>query len=208
MHVVVPYEAGSPKTRLEPLLDAGERSRLARAMLDDVLSAVEAADGSPHVLATAPLELECPVTVDDSPLSKAVNTVLAERSGEPTAIVMADLALATAPALERLFRTAGPVVLAPGRGGGTNAMVVREPTFRVDFHGCSYRDHLQGLSTGEPTTLDSYRLGTDIDEPADLPEVFIHSDGATRETLESIGFSLAVGEGRVTLERGDSQVIP
>lgn len=199
--VIVPYSGEDPKTRLEPLLSGAERSRLARAMLADVLGAVEAAGADPTVLATEPIDRER-VVVDDRSLSAAVNAVLADRDG-PVAVVMADLALATPRAVERLFEAEGGVVLVPGRGGGTNALVARHPEFRVDYHGASYLDHRRrarevGASVG---TVDSFRLSTDVDEPEDVVEVLLHTDGETSEALGEMGFEIAVREGRVGVVR-------
>lgn len=207
MHVVVPFAAARPKTRLSSVLDAEERRDFARAMLDDVLAAVRAAGYDPTVLSTAPVDVDAAVSVDDRPLTPAVNAVLAAHEDDienrPVAIVMADLALATERTVRRLTRATGDVVVAPGRGGGTNALVVRHPDFRVDYHGASYLDHLRvardvGASVRE---LDSRRLGTDVDEPADLTEVLLHGDGSARNWLKKAGFALDVSAGRVGARR-------
>ncbi len=204
MRVVVPFAAGRPKTRLADVLDADDRASFARAMLADVLDAVEAAGRQPEVLATAPVDVDVRVTVDERSLTDAVNAVLAETEG-PVAVVMADLALATGRVLRRLFGTAGDVVVAPGRGGGTNALVVRHDGFRVDYHGASYLDHLAAAREVGATVaeFDSHRLSTDVDEPADLPEVLLHGEGSAREWLRGAGFRLAVEGGRVGVTRED-----
>jgi 2-phospho-L-lactate guanylyltransferase len=218
MRVVVPFATEQPKTRLSAVLAPDERRAFARAMLCDVVAAVYAAGHTPLVLATAPLDDETfadppdvssaldaadtAVHVDDSPLSAAVNTVLADADG-PVAVVMSDLPLATAESVRRLTAIEADVTIAPGRGGGTNALVVRHPDFRVDYHGVSYRDHLHvardvGASVG---TLDSFRLATDVDEPEDLTEVLLHSDGAAHDWLVDAGFDLNVTDGRVGVRR-------
>ncbi|MGM0590895.1 MAG: 2-phospho-L-lactate guanylyltransferase [Halobacteriota archaeon] len=202
MRVVVPFEATHPKTRLSPPLEADERRPFAEAMLEDVLEAIRGAGGDPTVLSTVPIEVDAPVEVDTRRLTPAVNAAL-EATDEPVAIVMADLALTTPRTLERLFGATGDVVVAPGRGGGTNALVVRHPDFRVDYHGASYLDHLRiarevGASVRE---LDSHRLSTDIDEPSDLAELLILSDGAARDWLVDAGFALDIDEGRVGVRR-------
>ncbi|WP_049912733.1 2-phospho-L-lactate guanylyltransferase [Natrialba hulunbeirensis] len=233
MHVVVPFAADTPKTRLSGVLAPTERTTLARAMLADVLSAVVATGHVPTVLSTSPLTVESlfssddqhasvspaleslreiPVTVDDRPLTAAVNAYL-EAAEEPVAIVMADLALATPAALSTVFDAgaADGVAIAPGRGGGTNALVVRHPDFRVDYHGASYVDHREhATEIGAPLeSVDSFRLGTDIDEPADLVEVLIHGreDGNQSRTatrLRELGFELETTDGRVTVVRTES----
>lgn len=176
-------------------------------MLADVLGAlagVRATDGverlrdipEPTVLSTAPLDVDVPVVVDERPLQAAVNARL---DTVPTAIVMADLALATPEALVKLFATPGDLAIAAGLGGGTNAFVARDAAFRVDYHGTSYLDHLtiareEGLSVGE---VDSHRLAVDVDEPADLTELLLHGEGTARDWLVDAGFELETTEGRV-----------
>jgi 2-phospho-L-lactate guanylyltransferase len=206
MRVVVPYRVEDPKTRLSELLDGEERTAFARAMLDDVLAAIDRAGHRPEVLATGPIETAYPVRVDDRPLSEAVNGVLEESLPDvPVAVVMGDLPLATPRAVADLLAADGDVVVAPGRGGGTNALVVRRPEFAVDYHGASFRDHRRASEASGLSfeTVDSYRLGTDVDEPADLAEVLLHGEGIAREWLDDHGFRLATGAGRVRPVRED-----
>lgn len=197
MRVVVPYAVQSPKTRLSPALHEAERTELSRAMLADVLDAISETGPTPEVLATAPIDLAVPVTVDDRPLTPAVNAIL--RDGVPVAVVMADLALATPVEIAALLDAPGELVIAPGRAGGTNAFVSRHPDFRVDYHGTSYLDHLAvarriGASV---YPIDSHRLSTDIDERADLVELLIHGEGRAHDWLVDAGFELDTSGDRV-----------
>jgi len=192
MRTIVPFDATAPKTRLAPVLDGAERRSFARAMLSDVLRTLEPTPADPLVVATAPVDCETPVEVDDRSLTEAVNARL---GAEPTAVVVADLALATPASVERLFAPDADVTLVPGRGGGTNALAVRDPSFRVDYHGASFRDHRRiAASVGASVaTVDSFRLSTDVDEPADLVEVLLHApDGAAGSWLADRGFEVTV----------------
>jgi 2-phospho-L-lactate guanylyltransferase len=203
MRILVPFEAVDPKTRLGGVLDADERADVARAMLRDVLDACLDAGHDPEVVATAPVEVDAaPVTVDDRPLSAAVNARLG--GADPLGVVVADLALATPSAVGRLVDVAADadVAIAPGRGGGTNGLVVDSRDFRVDFHGVSYRDHVAAAREvdADLAVVDSMRLSTDVDEPADLVEVMLHGEGETAAWLGE-RFELDVGEGRVGLGR-------
>jgi 2-phospho-L-lactate guanylyltransferase len=203
MRILVPFEAVDPKTRLGEVLGADEREDVARAMLRDVLGACLAAGHDPEVVATAPVEVaDAPVTVDDRPLSTAVNARLG--GTEPLGVVVADLALLTPTAVDRLVDAAADadVAIAPGRGGGTNGLVVADPDFRVDFHGVSYRDHVAAAREvgADFAVVDSMRLSTDVDEPADLVEVLLHGEGEAAAWLGA-RFELAPGEGRGSLDR-------
>lgn len=203
MRVVVPFAAEQPKTRLCDLFAPDERRVFARAMLRDVLAALRETGHDPEILSTAPVALDVPTTIDERPLTAAVNAVLDASS--PVAVVMADLPLATSEALSRLFGATGDVVLAPGRGGGTNALVARHPDFRVDYHGTSYLDHGERARAvgASVRTVDSFWLATDIDERADLVEILVHGDGAAREWLASHIELARNADGRVSVTRTD-----
>jgi len=211
MRVVVPYDARRPKTRLAGVLEPDERAAVAEAMLRDVLAAIEDASRAPvpEVVATAPVDVEDRVRVDERSLDPAVNDLLAgvdpadQDADDALAVVMADLGLLTAGAVDRLLETDGDVVLVPGRGGGTNAFVARHPAFRVDYHGVSIRDHRAiadriGATVG---SVDSYRLSTDVDERSDLAEVLLHGEGRAADWLRDRGFEVALEDGRVGVER-------
>ena len=219
MQVVVPFAATEPKTRLADVLTPDERSTFARAMLADVLAAIVESGHEPTVVATAPLEpaaldladdvsASVSVAVDDRPLTEAVDAVLPDEAGEAVAVVMADLALATPDALAALFASDADVAVAPGRGGGTNALVVRHPAFRVDYHGASYLDHCEIARDAGLTleTVDSFRLGTDVDEAADLVEVLVHGteDACSPTRLSEFGFELERSDGRVDAVRREA----
>lgn len=212
METVVPFDAVEPNTRLASVLDATERRAFAEAMLSDVLDTLRAVGHQPSVVTTAAVDWIERQTVDDRPLTTAVNAILADREpdhDQPVAVVMADLPLVTPATLDRLTgaeRATRPadVTIAPGLGGGTNALVVRQPAFRVDYHGASCRDHerIARETGGSVRTVDSRRLATDVDEPADLAEVLLHTTNtAAREWLVDAGFRLDTTDGRVTVER-------
>jgi 2-phospho-L-lactate guanylyltransferase len=198
MDVLVPFAASRPKTRLAGVLGPDERAEFAMEMLRDVCSVVDSAGGSPTVLSTDPIESAWPVVVDDRPLTEAVD----DRLEPPVAVVMADLALATPEAVSGLLEADGDVVLAPGLGGGTNALVVRTPDFRVDYHGASIADHRRiAADVGTATTVDSFRLAVDVDEADDLAEVLLHGEGRAARWLREAGIELETTGGRVAVSR-------
>ncbi|MFB6266378.1 MAG: 2-phospho-L-lactate guanylyltransferase [Halodesulfurarchaeum sp.] len=201
MRTVIPFDATDPKTRLSPVLDADERATVASLLLQDVIDAVQGAGLEPTVIATEPVDLEVPVRVDPRPLTPLIGEEI-ERA-TPLAVVMADLALLERPQVSRLVETDGDVVIAPGLGGGTNALVVRDPTFDVDYHGTSFVDHLAIARERDLTTavVDSFRLAVDVDEPADLLEVLVHGTGRTVEWLEEAGFEIQTDGGRPRVTR-------
>lgn len=202
MRTLVPFDARDPNTRLDAALDKTERLGFARAMCRDVLAAVREAGHDPELLATASFDCDATVIVDERPLSRAVNAVLAD-ADEPVTVVMADLPLVTPTTIERLVSPEADIVIGPGLGGGTNALVVRHPEFRVDYHGGSVRKHRDRAeaTAGTYTTVDSFRLAVDIDDPSDLAEVLLHSDGSAASWLREAGFELTTRDGRLTATR-------
>jgi len=205
MKVYVPFSPENPKTRLSSLLTDEERVEFVYACLEDVLDALHKTDvAEPVILSTESLDglNEHEVIVRDEPLTPAVNAVLRETE-PPVAVVVADLPLVTPDALERLFAPDGDFVVAPGRGGGTNAFVTRVSGFRVDYHGTSFLDHVKRAHElgAEVSVVDSFRLSTDTDEPDDLVEVLLHGEGHAADFLHD-RFELVEDEkNRVSLRR-------
>lgn len=200
MDVFVPFDPRDPNTRLSSVLSADKRREFAEAMLTDVLDAIRAAGHEPTVLSTAELNQSCPVIVDNRSLTEAVNGVL-DSTPPPVAVVMADLPLVTPETIDRLLGADGEVVLAPGLGGGTNALCSRHPEFRVDYHDGSFQKHRRQAEECGATscTLDSFRLAVDVDERADLAEVLLHGTGEAAAWLDSEGFELDTADGRYTV---------
>lgn len=169
-------------------------------MLHDVIHAIRDAGLDPQILSTETLpEAPADVIVDERELSTAVNAQLEP----PVAVVMADLALLRPVALHRVLEQPGDLVIGPGRGGGTNVLLVRSEGFRTDFHGTSLADHRRkaeqaGLTVEE---IDSFRLATDIDEPDDLVEVLLHGSGDAPQWLREHGFQVVETDGRVAITR-------
>ncbi|HII06794.1 MAG TPA: 2-phospho-L-lactate guanylyltransferase [Methanotrichaceae archaeon] len=205
--VIVPFKLNCAKSRLSSVLSFEERKKLALAMLEDVIDAVSGL-GDVSILLKDPFPegdpfdrlrsrpgvefLECSQELDP-----ALNFMIEseEKKGWPKdlLIAMADLPLMRPCDLDELVKTLGDVVIVPGRGGGTNLILIRDPKFRVNYYGLSFLKHLQkaedlGLSAG---VFESFRCASDIDEPSDLVEVMIHGLGRTPELLKKLGFELS-----------------
>lgn len=204
MRVLVPFDAREPNTRLTPFFTADQRREFAAVLRGDVVDAIRAAGHEPELLSTGAIDADCPVRIDERPLSTAVNAALTELS-PPAGILMADLGLVTPAAVSRLLDSAGDVVLAPGLGGGTNGLCVRDPAFRVDYHDGSYRKHTaRARDCGATvTTVDSFRLALDVDEPDDLAEVLLHGQGDAPTWLAEHGIEIAPGDRCTVRNRND-----
>ncbi len=202
---VIPFRPVHPKRRLSGVLDPVEREEFARAMLADVADATAGAGCHPVVLSTRAFPFAAaPVEVMDAGLNEALTAWCASREG-PVLVIMADLPLATPETVRRLLSSGADVTLVPGRGGGTNAILLRDcRRFRFDYYEASFLKHQAiaadlGLSCA---VFDSFRLYTDVDERDDLVEVLLHGTGRARVLLVEKGFSLSQATGRVTVVRG------
>jgi 2-phospho-L-lactate guanylyltransferase len=204
VRAIIPFKPRNPKTRLSGVMSLAERETLAEMMLGDVVDAVVDGGCTPTVLSTAPYCLTGIETiVHAGGLNEALNEILPRAEG-PTLIVMSDLPLITPDNITEMTGTKARAAMAPGRGGGTNAIFLHNPSgFRADFYGASFLKHLDiagelGLSV---EIIDSFRLHDDIDEVEDLVEVLTLGSGATRRYLERLGFALSTENGRVGVKR-------
>jgi 2-phospho-L-lactate/phosphoenolpyruvate guanylyltransferase len=206
MHVpvVIPYKPLNPKTRLSCILTPEERVEFAGMMLRDVIDAVKSTGCSPIVLSTAPVTLDdVPVQVLEEGLNETLNSFCEGNEG-PLAIVMADLALADRSSLLALLTSGGDLAIAPGRGGGTNAIYARSAMkFRAQYYGMSFEKHVTfGMESGLMVKIiDTFRLYCDIDEKDDLIEVMIHNHGHSSAWLRDNGFEIEMKMSRIGVKR-------
>jgi len=204
VRAIIPFKPKNPKTRLSAVLSLEERETLAEMMLSDVLDAVVDAECTPVVLSTAPYKLTGIETiVHPGGLNEALNEILPKAEG-PILIIMSDLPLATPANITELVSTTAKMAMVPGRGGGTNAIFLREPSrFHTDFYGASFLKHLDIAAEADLSCeiIDSFRLHDDVDEVWDLVEVLTLGSGSTRRYLERLGFALSTEKGRVGVKR-------
>ncbi len=204
IHAVIPFRPVNPKTRLSCVMNQEEREEFARVMLDDVVGVINESGCDTILLSTHPYEVEGATTIlKESGLNEALNEFFSEISG-PLLIIMSDLPLVVPESVRRIISTEKDCAIVPGRGGGTNAIFIKDPVkFHVDFYGASFLDHMKivkdyGLSV---EVIDSFRLSTDIDEKEDLVELIIHGKGKSRNYLKNLGISLSLEKGRVCIHR-------
>lgn len=205
--IVVPFRLNGAKSRLSPALDKDERREMALAMLRDVLACVREFGnltiltrpgwdmGEDRWLKQAAQDIK--VISSDLELNDALNMVIEREALQgwkrDLLIVMADLALLGREDIEGILSCPGDVVLCPGRGGGTNMILIRSPRFRTCYQGLSYPRHKEfaGKMGLDLSIFESFRAGCDIDRPEDLAEILLHGKGMARSLLTEWGFQLS-----------------
>ncbi|RXA19510.1 2-phospho-L-lactate guanylyltransferase [Methanosarcina sp. MSH10X1] len=205
MKAVIPYKKTSAKSRLSPVLSLEEREEFVELMLNQVIDTLkEAGIGTIDILSPSRYGLEsmtkASVLLDENDLNEALNRYL-EQAEEPVMIVMADLPLLSPGHVKGIISTERDVCIVPGKGGGTNILFIKNPSgYRVRYYGSSFLTHCSiAKNTGQDVEIyDSFLAGTDIDEPEDLVELFIHGSGAAKEYI-SKKFRLEISRGRVRL---------
>lgn len=165
---------GVAKKRLAPVLDAGARSRLGKALAARTLRAVAQA-GADAVAVTGDAEVKAWAEqlgfafLDDggTDLDEAARCTAqaATEKGMFWAIVHADLPVVTAADLRRVFTTATDVI-APSYDGGTNLITGTGPDFAFSHGPGSFHRHL--AATPHATVVAHPRLALDLDTPRDL----------------------------------------
>jgi 2-phospho-L-lactate/phosphoenolpyruvate guanylyltransferase len=205
MKAVIPYKKARAKSRLSPVLSQEEREEFVELMLNHVISVVkEAGIETIDVISPSIYGLESMkivrVLLDKDDLNEALNRYL-EQAEEPVLIVMADLPLLSPDHIKEIISTKNDVCIAPGKGGGTNVLFIKNPfKYRVKYYGSSFLTHyLEAVESGQNIEVyDSFLASTDIDEPEDLVELLIHGRGAAKDYIGQ-KFKLEISRGRVGL---------
>ncbi|HJJ55191.1 MAG TPA: 2-phospho-L-lactate guanylyltransferase [Methanocorpusculum sp.] len=207
---IIPFRPANPKTRLSGVLTEDERKSFAHAMLTDVISVLHDCGSDVTLLSTEPYICpEAAVVTRNEGLNEALNWILPQ-CDEPVLIVMSDLPLITKETILKVCSSAADLAIVPGLGGGTNILFIRDPKqYHVQYYGYSYRQHVEIAESLGMTveSIDSMRMSTDVDEPADLVELLIHGTGNAKEWLIRHEFTLSAESGRVKIKRRGIDVI-
>lgn len=186
------------KQRLSPALSAEERHQLARAMMDDVLTALAGCEqhdrvavvtGDAEARSTARRHgfdvIEDRQNPGETGAIEAATAYCAGRGADFTLVMPGDIPLITAAEVDAIFAAApeqGSVLVPSSSQRGTNA-ALRRPAdlFPLRFGNDSFIPHHASASgTGHPVrVLQLAGIGLDIDEPPDLLDL-LAARGNTR----------------------------
>ncbi len=189
--ILVPIKnTDSAKQRLTAVLDQPSRTKLAQAMLHDVLSAVHDWTNRPEVgivtgdpFATKiAREFGFEVIPDtenpgETGAIEMATRVCVERGIDSTLVIPGDIPLVQGWELEEILThapSAGTVLVPAGDGRGTNAAFRRPANlFPLRFGNDSFKPHhAAAQATGKPcVVLNLPGIAVDVDTPADLRQL-------------------------------------
>jgi 2-phospho-L-lactate guanylyltransferase len=197
--ILIPVKNSSTaKQRLASILDQPQRTRLAQAMLHDVLSALHGWKDRPEVAIVTSDSyamnlarqfgfeiIPDPANPGETGAIEMATQVCVRRGIDHTLVIPADIPLIQAWEIEEILKHApseGSVLVPAGDGRGTNA-VFRRPAslFPLRFGNDSFKPHhAAAQATGKPcVVLQSRGIAVDVDNPADLQQL-ISLPGETR----------------------------
>ncbi len=204
------------KQRLAAVLDQASRTKLAQAMLEDVLAALNEwhlgrNSRTPEIalVTSDPFAVKLadnygfevildPDNPGETGAIEMATRVCLKRGVEWTLVIPADIPLIQARELEEIFEQApeqGSVLVPAGDGRGTNA-VLRRPAdlFPLRFGNDSFKPHYAAAqATGKPcVVLQLSGIAVDVDNPEDLQKL-IALPGETRAQRLAREYAAAAG---------------
>jgi len=217
--ILVPVKnLSAAKQRLAPVLDQPARTKLAQAMLEDVVTALNewqmsrGASEAEVTLVTSDsfavkLAGKCRFEVIPDPENPGETGAIematrrcVERGIQWTLVIPADIPLIQAWELDEILKHApeqGSVLVPANDGRGTNA-AFRRPAdlFPLRFGNDSFKPHhAAAQAIGKPcTVLNLPGIAVDVDNPADLEELISLSGNARAQQLaRAVGWRSASG---------------
>jgi 2-phospho-L-lactate guanylyltransferase len=207
--ILVPIKnTASAKQRLASVLDQPSRTKLAQAMLHDVLSVLHEWPSRPKVgiVTSDPFATELAkkygfeiIADPDNPGETGAIEMATQfcvgRGEHSTLVIPGDIPLIQASELEEILKHApdeGSVLVPAGDGRGTNAAFRRPANlFPLRFGNDSFRPHhAAAQATGKPClVLQLPGIALDVDNPADLQQL-VSFPGETRAQRLARGWNM------------------
>lgn len=178
------------KTRLSPTLTPKERENLLKAMLKDVVSVLENSVERVVVISSdldvleyaEGLNIETLKEEGETDLNGALNQAVeyCSRYGSKVLVVPSDIPLLQEGHVKSMLKMGEQfdVVVAPAKGGGTNALLCPARGMTMQFGDCSFFKHIEvaGNKGFTHTIYDSFYLSLDVNTAEDLGEIMLHGD--------------------------------
>ncbi len=203
------------KTRLSPTLTPLERENLLKSMLIDVIGVLKQKVSDVVVISSDEDVLEF---VDDigvvtlkekgtTDLNGALMQALnwCSKVVDQVLIVPSDVPLMKVEHVDKIIKMGetADMVIAPAKGGGTNALLCPVNDMKMKFGECSFFEHInEAESHNWPyAVFDSFYMSLDVNTAEDLGEIMLHgTDTETRNFLKSSGLEVLANHGRERLQ--------
>ena len=218
-YAIIPVSRFSQaKTRLSPTLTPLERENLLKAMLKDVINTIKGSVDKVVVISSDKdvlnfvneLNVVCLKEEGKTDLNGALMQAVSwcSKHADQVLIIPSDIPLIRKSQAQEMVELADkwPVIIAPAKGGGTNALLIPTKGVKMKFGDCSFFQHLKEAENSglRRYIYDSFYLSLDVNTAEDLGEIMIHGSGTeTRKFLKNIGLKVKSNHGveRLRVER-------
>ncbi|MGB9200412.1 2-phospho-L-lactate guanylyltransferase, partial [Methanobacterium sp.] len=202
------------KTRLSPTLTPLERENLLKSMLKDVIGVLKQKVSEVVVISS---DEEVLRYVDDmgvvslkengkTDLNGALMQAIkwCSKLSDQVLIVPSDVPLMKVEHVDKIIKMGetSDLVIAPAKGGGTNALLCPVRDMEMKFGECSFFEHIKvaSLQNWQYAVFDSFYMSLDVNTAEDLGEIMLHGwDTATRSFLKSTGLEVSSNHGKERL---------
>ncbi|MBM4240074.1 MAG: 2-phospho-L-lactate guanylyltransferase [Euryarchaeota archaeon] len=203
------------KTRLSPTLIVEERENLLKAMLKDVIKALKDVVEKIVVISSDNYVLNFVEHVGVTPLKESGETDLngalkqaldwCSAYCDQVLIIPSDVPLIKKAHVENLIKKGEifDIVIAPSKGGGTNALLCPPSSIQMTFGDYSFFEHIKNARALKipHAVYDSFYLSLDVNTAEDLGEIMLHGRGTeTRKFLKTLPLKIRSNHGSERLE--------
>ncbi|MDI6643506.1 MAG: 2-phospho-L-lactate guanylyltransferase [Methanobacteriaceae archaeon] len=203
------------KTRLSPTLTSIERENLLKSMLKDVIASLREAVDQVVVISSDDDVLDYVEKLEvltikekgktdlNGALSQAID--ICWEKCDKILITPSDIPLIKKAHIEDMLKMGEKfdMVIAPSKGGGTNAILFSTRDMKTRFGDYSFFQHLKEAQSLNRTTgiYDSFYLSMDVNTAEDLGEIILHGRGTeTQKYLKSLPLKIRSNHGSERLE--------
>jgi len=198
------------KTRLSPKLTINERENLLKAMLKDVITALNGTVENILIVSSDDDVLYYVEKFNVETLKEIGNTGLngglaqameySSRFCDNVLIMPSDVPLIKKSLVKTLLKKGEEfdMVIAPSKGGGTNALLCPVRGFKTKFGDYSFFEHIKEAKRNNLTytIFDSFYLSLDVNTAEDLGEILLHgSETETSRYLKEVKLKVKSNHG-------------
>ncbi|MFY9639143.1 MAG: 2-phospho-L-lactate guanylyltransferase [Methanobacterium sp.] len=203
------------KTRLSPTLTPLERENLLKSMLMDVIGVLKGKVSDVVVISSDDDVLEFVDNIGVVTLKEKGNTDLngalmqavkwCSHIADQVLIVPSDVPLMKTEHVDKIIKMGetSDIVIAPAKGGGTNALLCPANGMDMKFGECSFFEHLEEAEKHNwpCAVFDSFYMSLDVNTAEDLGEIMLHGTGTeTRKFLKTSGLEVVANHGKERLQ--------